>query len=62
MPTPGAARPGDPDALLVKITTDQGLAGWGEAFGHNVIPATKAVIDHMLAPICVGRDPLAIGA
>ena len=48
------------DALLVKITTDTGITGWGEAFGYNVIPATKAAIDHMLAPVCVGRDPLAI--
>jgi L-alanine-DL-glutamate epimerase-like enolase superfamily enzyme len=48
------------DALLVKVTTDEGIIGWGEAFGYNVIPATKAAIDHMLAPICVGRDPLAI--
>lgn len=48
------------DALLVKVTTDTGLVGWGEAFGYNVIPATRAAIDHMLAPICIGRDPLAI--
>jgi L-alanine-DL-glutamate epimerase-like enolase superfamily enzyme len=48
------------DALLVKITTDAGLTGWGEAFGYNAIPSTKAAIDHMLAPMCVGRDPLQI--
>jgi L-alanine-DL-glutamate epimerase-like enolase superfamily enzyme len=48
------------DALLVKVTTDEGLVGWGEAFGYNAIPATKAAIDQMLAPICIGRDPLAI--
>jgi L-alanine-DL-glutamate epimerase-like enolase superfamily enzyme len=50
------------DALLVKITTDAGIVGWGEAFGYNVIPATRAAIEHMLAPVCVGRDPLAIDA
>ena len=48
------------DALLVKVTTDEGVTGWGEAFGYNAIPATQAAIDHMLAPMCVGRDPLAI--
>ena len=48
------------DALLVKVTTDAGVTGWGEAFGYNVIPATKAAIDEMLAPMCVGRDPLMI--
>jgi L-alanine-DL-glutamate epimerase-like enolase superfamily enzyme len=48
------------DALLVKITTDQGLVGWGEAFGYNAIPATKAAIDQMIAPLLVGRDPTRI--
>src|SRR5215212_9469186 len=50
------------DALLVKVTTDEGTVGWGEAFGYNVIPATKAAIDHMIAPMCIGRDALAIDA
>ena len=48
------------DVLLVKITTDDGVTGWGEAFGYNVIPATRVAIDQILAPMCIGRDPLAI--
>ena len=48
------------DVLLVRIETDQGATGWGEAFGYNVIPATKVAIDQILAPMCVGRDPLDI--
>ena len=48
------------DALLLKVTTDEGIVGWGEAFGYNVIPATQAAVDHILAPMCVGRDPLMI--
>jgi L-alanine-DL-glutamate epimerase-like enolase superfamily enzyme len=48
------------DALLVKVTTDAGIVGWGEAFGYNVIPATQAVIERMLAPLCIGRDALQI--
>jgi L-alanine-DL-glutamate epimerase-like enolase superfamily enzyme len=48
------------DALLVRVMTDAGVTGWGEAFGYNAIPATKAAIDHMLAPLCLGRDPLVI--
>lgn len=44
------------DVLLVKITTDAGVTGWGEAFGYNVIPATKVAIDEILAPMCIGRD------
>lgn len=46
------------DVLLVRVDTDAGISGWGEAFGYNVIPATRVVIDEMLSPIVVGRDPL----
>lgn len=48
------------DALLVKVATDAGIVGWGEAFGYNAIPATKAAIDTMIAPLLIGRDPTAI--
>jgi len=48
------------DALLVKVVTDEGITGWGEAFGYNVIPATRTAIDEILAPMCIGRDALAI--
>jgi L-alanine-DL-glutamate epimerase-like enolase superfamily enzyme len=44
------------DALLVKVSTDAGVTGWGEAFGYNVIPATRAVVNEMVAPICIGAD------
>ncbi len=48
------------DVLLVKVTTDAGLTGWGEAFGYNAIPATKAAVEQMIAPMLLGRDPLQI--
>ncbi len=48
------------DVLLVKVSTEDGVIGWGEAFGYNVIPATKVAIDQILAPMCIGRDALAI--
>jgi L-alanine-DL-glutamate epimerase-like enolase superfamily enzyme len=44
------------DALLVKVTTDDGIVGWGEAFGYNVIPATRAAIEQMIAPLLIGRE------
>lgn len=47
--------------LLVRIETQDGLVGWGEAFGHAVAPGTKAVIDSLVAPLLVGRDPSDIG-
>ena len=44
------------DMLLVRVDTDAGITGWGEAFGHRIFPATRAAIDTLLGPLCVGRD------
>jgi L-alanine-DL-glutamate epimerase-like enolase superfamily enzyme len=49
------------DTLLVRVATDEGVTGWGEAFGYNVNEGTKATLDTLIAPLCIGRDPLAIG-
>src|SRR6185503_14006474 len=50
------------DMLLVRVDTDAGLTGWGEAFGHRIFPATRAAIDTLLGPMCVGRDATQIAA
>src|SRR5438067_8074245 len=50
------------DVLLVRVDTDQGITGWGESFGHRIFPATRAAIDTVLGPMCVGRDPTQIAA
>ena len=42
--------------VTLKIETDEGLTGWGEGFGHRIYAATKAVIDDILTPLCIGRD------
>lgn len=44
-------------SLLVEVVTDDGLTGWGEAFGTP--RAIAAVIDE-LTPLLIGRDPGAI--
>lgn len=44
------------DSLIVSVTTDTGVIGWGETFGYTAIPAVKAAIDSVLAPDCIGRD------
>ena len=44
------------EILLVRVETEDGLVGWGEAFGHAAIPATKAAIDSIIAPLMIGRD------
>ena len=63
-PTPkvgGTART-SMDTLLIRVDTDAGITGWGEAFGHRIWPATRAIIDTFLAAQYVGRDPTAINA
>jgi len=44
------------DSLLVKVTTDEGLEGWGETFGFRAVASAKLAIDELIAPVCVGRD------
>src|SRR3954453_15089505 len=46
----------DLEILLVRLETDDGFVGWGEAFGHAAIPATKAALDTIVAPLALGRD------
>lgn len=48
------------DMLLVRIDTDEGISGWGEGFGHRIWPATRAAIDTLIGPMCMGRDATAI--
>lgn len=50
------------DTLLVRADTSDGLTGWGESFGHGAIPATKAALDSLVAPLFIGRDPAKISA
>jgi L-alanine-DL-glutamate epimerase-like enolase superfamily enzyme len=45
------------DILFVRVDTDEGITGWGEAFGHAVCPATKTTLETMVAPLFIGRDP-----
>ena len=44
------------DSLLVKVTTDQGLVGWGEAFGFRAVASARLAVDQMIAPLCLGQD------
>jgi len=49
------------DILMVRVGTDDGVTGWGEAFGHAVNEGTKATIDSLIAPALIGRDASQIG-
>lgn len=44
------------DMLVVRVETDEGIIGWGESWGYGIIPATKATIEHVVAPHFIGRD------
>jgi L-alanine-DL-glutamate epimerase-like enolase superfamily enzyme len=44
------------DSLLVKVTTDEGLEGWGEAFGFKAATSVGLAVDELIAPLCIGRD------
>lgn len=55
-------RTGDPapvqwptvEMLLIRVETDAGIVGWGEAFGHAACTASKAALDTLVAPLCIG--------
>ncbi|MBT3361140.1 MAG: mandelate racemase/muconate lactonizing enzyme family protein [Rhodospirillales bacterium] len=42
--------------LLVRVDTDAGISGWGEAWSLNLAEATAAAIAHNVAPLCVGQS------
>ncbi|MCF8565575.1 mandelate racemase/muconate lactonizing enzyme family protein [Alicyclobacillus tolerans] len=43
------------NAMLVKVSTDEGIEGWGEAYGPAEV--TKTVVDTLLAPSISGHNP-----
>jgi len=43
------------EILLVRVETEDGLVGWGEAFGHAAIPSTRAALDTIVAPLVIGK-------
>jgi len=44
-------------ALIVKVTTDNGIEGIGESLVRVSPKATKYIVEEMLAPQIIGRDP-----
>jgi L-alanine-DL-glutamate epimerase-like enolase superfamily enzyme len=43
-------------SLLVRVDTEDGLTGWGEAFGFGSIATTRSAVDTLIAPLAVGRE------
>ena len=48
--------------IIVAIHTDEGIVGYGEAFGYGVPQATASVINQVLKPMLIGADPAQISA
>src|SRR5205814_3680058 len=48
------------DFCLVRVQTDEGLVGWGEAFSYHCRSAVVAAVRDMIAPLAVGEDALEI--
>ena len=49
----------DRSSLLIRVRTDAGIDGWGEGGQTGPPELTKVVVDHSLAPLVTGADPLA---
>ncbi len=50
------------ETLFVKVTTDDGIVGWGEGFGLAACGIAKVAVEKAIAPLAVGRDPTDIAA
>ena len=47
------------ETAFVKVTTDDGLIGWGEALAPVAPETVQVIVEQLLAPALVGGDPLA---
>jgi L-alanine-DL-glutamate epimerase-like enolase superfamily enzyme len=59
---PSAWRAGTRKQIVVRVTTDEGLVGTGEAFAYGAPLAVCQAIDESLAPLLIGQDPFRIEA
>lgn len=44
------------DFCLVRVETDTGLTGWGEAFSYSCRRAVAAAVRDMIAPLAIGKN------
>ncbi|MEP7261277.1 MAG: mandelate racemase/muconate lactonizing enzyme family protein [Usitatibacter sp.] len=44
------------DILLVRLETEDGLVGWGEAFSRNRDRSLRQLIESRILPLLIGRD------
>ncbi len=46
------------ETAFVKITTEDGAVGWGEALAPVAPEVVSTIVEQLLAPVLIGRDPL----
>ena len=51
-----AGRPRRMAMLLTRVETEDGIVGWGDAFGYAVWPATRVALEKLVAPMAIGRN------
>jgi D-galactarolactone cycloisomerase len=44
------------DTLFVRVETDTGIVGWGEAYGMRTCRVTRAAFESQVIPLALGRD------
>ncbi len=46
------------NSFLVRVDTDAGISGWGEGGQYGPAEPPRSCVEHVLAPMLLGRDPL----
>ena len=46
------------ETVFVKIISDDGTVGWGEALAPVAPEVVKAIVEQLLSPVLIGRNPL----
>ena len=57
VPHASGAPKNDVHTVLVKVETDEGVTGWGEAFSNAGWQSTCTAIAQIIAPRVIGKDP-----
>src|SRR5262245_59977156 len=50
------------ETLLIRVSTDEGIHGWGESQSPIVPEVAKTIIERLLTPMLLGHDPLCTSA
>lgn len=44
------------NTMLVRIETDDGIVGWGDAFAYSSRRAVQGILEEMVVPLLIGQD------